>query len=145
MDSEVSTRPDLSNLEVPIDSWTSPFWEAAAAQRLVLPRCGDCQRFRWPPGPFCAHCCSQRVEWLPAGTGRVYSYTILRKNRATGASDSSRLAVPALIEFPEAGGVRLLAAIVDTPLSSIRIGVLVEPDWSQAVNATVPVFKVRQQ
>ena len=140
MNIPTSAHPDLSNLDIPIDSWTKPFWEAAALQQLVMPRCGDCQQFRWPPGPFCPACRSQHVEWLPAGAGQIYSFTIVHAKR-TDASPSQQL-VPALIEFPQAGGMRLLAAVVDTPLSAIRIGAQVKPHWSQAVNAMVPVFKV---
>jgi uncharacterized protein len=140
MTDAISASPDLSHLDIPIDTWTRPFWEATALQQLVLPRCGECQRFRWPPGPFCPACRSQQIEWQPAGTGYIYSFTVVHGKAASEAA--SRL-VPALIEFPDAGGVRLLASIVDTALSAIRIGAPVEPQWSQAANATVPVFKVR--
>jgi uncharacterized protein len=141
MNMATSAHPDLSDLDIPIDSWTQPFWQAAALQQLMMPRCGDCQQFRWPPGPFCPVCRSQRVQWLPAGSGKIYSFTIVHANR-TSETPSSQL-VPALIEFPQAGGMRLLAAVVDTPLSEVRIGAQVEPHWSQAANAVVPVFKVR--
>jgi hypothetical protein len=50
--------------------------------------------------------------------------------------------VPALVEFPDAGGLRLLAAIVDTRLDAIRIGSTLGLGWSRAANATVPVFHV---
>jgi len=131
----ISSRPDLGSLEVPIDAWTAPFWTAAAEGKLLLPRCGACARFRWPPGPFCPHCHSQNVEWTPSGSGRVYSFTVVH-------SRPGQVVVPALIEFPEAQGVRLPAAIVDTALASVHIGAAVELDWSQAVNAAVPVFRV---
>ena len=36
--SEISTAPDVSGLEIPIDSWTQPFWDAAAEGKLLLPR-----------------------------------------------------------------------------------------------------------
>jgi uncharacterized OB-fold protein len=143
MDTDTSAHPDLRQLEIPIDTWTRPFWEAAALQRLVLPCCADCHQFRWPPGPFCPACRSQRVEWQSAGCGRIYSFTIVPPSRTGDAAPVSRPVVPALIEFPEAAGIRLLAAIVDTPVSSIHIGARVEPHWSEAANATVPVFKVR--
>ncbi|TAL02237.1 MAG: acyl dehydratase [Rhodospirillaceae bacterium] len=136
--SDVSAHPSLSGYEVPIDSWTQPFWDATATRKLVLPRCADCDRFRWPPGPFCPGCHSQRVEWVPAGDGQIYSFTIITK----GDGDQHQVFVPALIEFPEAGGLRLVAAIVETPLAAVRIGARVELSWSHAANATVPVFKI---
>ena len=139
--SEISSAPDVSALEIPIDSWTQPFWDAAAEGRLELPRCADCERFRWPPGPFCPHCQSQRTEWMPAGTPRLYTFTILRGRPGDGPAP---VLVPGLVEFPEADGVRIPAAIVDTPLSAIRIGSALTPGWSQAANAKVPVFKVRE-
>jgi uncharacterized protein len=131
--------PRLDDLEVPMDSWTLPFWEATAVRRLLMPRCADCGRFRWPPGPFCPACQSQLVEWCPAGEGRVSSFTIIRQ---AADGEKPRALVPALIEFPDAGGIRLLAPIVDTPLKSLCIGAKVVLGWSQAANATLPVFRV---
>ena len=128
---ETSSAPDISALEIPIDSWGQPFWDAAAEGRLELPRCAECKRFRWPPGPFCPHCLSQRTEWLASGPARLYSFTILPDRT-----------VPGLIEFPAADGVRFPAAIVDTPLTALRIGADLSLGWSQAANAQVPVFKV---
>lgn len=134
---EITGTPDIRDLEIPTDAWTEPFWKAAAAQKLLLPRCGDCGQFRWPPGPFCPECRSQEVEWRAPGNGRVYAFTILRN---TG--EDVAVYAPALIEFPDAGGVRLLAAIVDTPLSAIRVGAEVELDWSDAGDTKVPIFRV---
>src|SRR5687768_17278203 len=124
---EISSAPDVSALEIPIDSWTQPFWDGAADGKLLLPRCGDCQRFRWPPGPFCPHCQSQRTEWLPAPAPRLYSFTIVRGR--PGGEPGPAIA-PGLVEFPEADGVRFPAAIVDTPLSAIRIGADLTLGWS---------------
>jgi uncharacterized OB-fold protein len=134
---EISSAPDISALEIPIDSWTQPVWDAAEEGNLLLPRCGECGRFRWPPGPFCRHCQAQRVDWVPAGLARIYSFTILR-----GRQEGEAIHAPALVEFPEADGVRFPAAIVDTPLSAIRIGAELKLGWSAALNAKVPVFSV---
>jgi uncharacterized OB-fold protein len=75
------------------------------------------------------------------GPGRIYSFTILGDQRGQGA-DQPKQRVPALVEFPAADGIRILAAIVDTPLADIRIGAELELGWSQAVNAVVPVFSI---
>src|SRR5579864_8904048 len=100
---DVSSKLDLSALEIPIDSWTRPFWEGTAAGKLLLPRCSACARFRWPPGPFCPHCQSQLTEWVEPGAARIYSFTVIAE------VDRQQYRVPALIEFPAADGVRILA------------------------------------
>lgn len=138
---EISLTPDLMALEIPVDLWTQPFWDATELRQLLLPRCAECERFRWPPGPFCPHCQSQRVEWLPAGPAHIYSFTFVSEPRS-GKGDVPRYRVPALVEFPEADGIRMLAAIVETPLDAINIGAQLTLDWLRAANATVPVFKI---
>lgn len=137
--STISAHPNLNALDVPMDAWTQPFWAGTAEGKLLLPRCGACSRFRWPPGPFCPNCHSQNVEWVPSGTGRVYSFTIVR---SASTPNGTQAFVPALIEFADADGMRLPAAIVDTVLESIRIGAALELSWSRAANATVPVFRI---
>ena len=138
--SEISSAPDALEIEVPIDAWTEPFWKAAAEGELLLVRCADCRRYRWPPGPFCPHCQSQAVEWIPAGPARIYSFTVVREPVALG--ETPRIHVPALVEFPQAGGVRLVAPIVDAPLAAVRIGAAVVVAWSPAANAQMPVFRL---
>jgi uncharacterized OB-fold protein len=133
-----SDPPDLASLQIPTDSWTQPFWDAAAAQKLVLPKCADCGHFRWPPGPFCPNCRAQRVAWVPSGEGRVYSYTVVSDR------DQSRMHAPALIEFPDAGGLRIIAAIIDAPRASIRIGAKVNLAWRDVANSKVPVFRISE-
>lgn len=137
----VSTAPDFSTLEVPMDAWTQPFWEATAQKRLLVPRCADCSRFRWPPGPFCPRCQSQLTEWVEPGLARIYTFTIIQEQHEREVEEP-QYRVPALIEFPAADGVRMLAAIVGTPLTEIRIGVEVALGWSKAGDAMVPVFSV---
>lgn len=139
--SPTPVKPDIGALEIPMDAWTQPFWEATAEKKLLLPQCADCQRYRWPPGPFCPHCQSQRLEWQPPGAGYLYSYTIVPSSATSDAGDQT-IHIPGLVEFPEADCVRLLAAIVDSPVEDITIGARLETDWSQAGNALMPVFRI---
>jgi uncharacterized OB-fold protein len=122
-----------------MDTWTQPFWIAAATHQLQLPHCDACGRHRWPPSAFCPACHSQMLAWADAGNGVIYSFTIVRgKPNQDGALPP--VLVPALIEFPQAPGVRLPAAIVDSVIADIRIGAAVTAVWEQARNATVPMF-----
>jgi len=56
---------------------SKPYWEAAAAGRLVLQHCGACGKVRHYPRLLCDACYSDVVEWRPAtGCGRVHSWTV---------------------------------------------------------------------
>lgn len=138
---DISVAPDVSALEIPTDAWTQPFWDATAEGRIVMPRCDACGTYRWPPGPFCPACSAQQVRWTDAGPGQVYSYTVIR-GRASADGGKLGTTVPALIEFPESGGMRLLAAIVDTAIPDIVVGAPVRAGFSQASNGKVPVFRI---
>lgn len=139
MSIEIATAPDIRDVDVPKDAWTQPFWDAAERGELLLPQCASCGHFRWPPGPFCPRCRSQATAWTAPGAGQIYSFTILREKKDGGAVQNT---VPALIEFPAAGGIRLFAAIADTPIDDIHIGAPVRLYWSPALNAAIPIFRV---
>jgi uncharacterized protein len=139
--SDISGRPDISQLEIPIDAWTAPFWDAANDRRLILPKCRACGRFRWPPGPFCPSCHSQDVAWADAGDGFIFSYTII-PSKAQEHGQASPALVPSLITFPDAGEIRLMAAVIDSVIDDIRIGAKVLPVWVEARDATVPMFQL---
>lgn len=137
----VKTRvPDLGGLEIPMDTWTRPFWEAASREELRLPRCASCGTFRWPPGPFCPACSSQDLDWVEAGPARLYSFTIVHR----GADDHGEpIAIaPGLVEFAEAGGLRIMAAIVDSEAEELCVDAPLTLAWRKAGEARVPVFKL---
>jgi uncharacterized OB-fold protein len=54
------------------------FLEGAGRGELVLQRCADCGKLRYPPGNACPFCMSLRSEWAPvSGRGAIYSYEIV--------------------------------------------------------------------
>ena len=124
-----------------MDQWTSPFWAGASDGRLLFPQCADCGHFRWPSGPFCPRCQSQAIDWRDGGEGRVYSFSAVRTPES--ATGPASLHLPALIEFPQAGGVRLLAALVDAVPETVEIGSPVTPIFMRAVNTLVPAFRLK--
>jgi uncharacterized OB-fold protein len=135
-----SEAPDISRLEIPVDAWTQPFWDATAREELRLPRCSACHAHRWPPGPFCPECRSQEVEWTPAGEAVLYSFTIVRQR--SGSDDGpGRLVIPGLVEFPQAGGTRIMAAIIARP-ESVRIEAPLTLGWVRKGDKNIPVFSV---
>lgn len=136
-----SSLPDIAAMPLPVDQWTQPFWDAAARQALVLPRCSACATWRWPPTPFCPACRSQALDWLPAGPARLYSFTVLRQP-GPSPDDPLRVIVPALVEFPDAGGMRLVAPIVDSEVERIAIGAPLTVGWTPKDETQVPVFSI---
>jgi uncharacterized OB-fold protein len=92
---------------------TEPFWDAAAAGRLVVKHCTACDRPHHYPRSICPFCGSDRTEWRPAsGRGTVYAYSVMRR-----ATPPYAIAYVTLEE-----GVTVLTNLVDCDLDAIRIG-----------------------
>ena len=132
--------PDYSALDVAMDAWSEPFWKAGEEGRVVMPRCRSCATFRWPAGPFCPKCRAQEVDWVPPGQARIYSFTI---TPMPGADKDAlpQWRMPALVEFDDAPGVRLVSVLIDAPADDVAIGDAVDIEWRPAANAKVPVFR----
>lgn len=127
------------------DRWTAPFWSAARDGRLVVCACARCGTQRMPPGPFCPRCASQEIDWRPLpGTGRVYSYTIVRR-AVTPAMEGHLPYAPAVIALDGADGVRLVSAVVDTPVAALAIDAPVALVWHRLASGdAVPYFRVAE-
>ena len=136
---DITSRPDIAQFSIPKDQWTEPFWQATARGELSLPRCAPCGTHRWPPGPFCPECRSQKVEWVPAGPAILYSFTVVRQPAPDG---EMKVIAPSLVEFPEAGGVRIVAAIIDTSIDAIAIGSPLTLGWHKNGDDNIPVFSI---
>ena len=123
------------------DQWTAPFWAAAAQHHLVCARCGNCGRFRMPPGPFCPRCRSQEVEWPRlSGQGTVFTYTIVTHPVMPILHGHLPYAVAA-VTLSDAGGVRLLGNVVGIDSEELAVGLPVRVQWADiAEGVSVPRF-----
>lgn len=137
----LTKRPPEHLFRLETDAWTAPFWEAAKAHRLVVARCAACGHHRLPPTPFCPACRSQEIDWAESsGRGVVYSYTVVSREIMPGMTDSLPY-VPAVIELPDAGGVRLISNVVDAEVTDIVVGAPVEVVWDDREDGvTIPRF-----
>jgi hypothetical protein len=62
---------------------TRPFWEGAAQGRLLLKKCRACGELHYYPRALCPFCFSDATEWqAAAGTGTIYSYSVMRRAEA---------------------------------------------------------------
>jgi len=108
---------------------TMGWWEAAAEHRLVVQRCAQCGTTRHPPGPLCPHCRSSASQWrqLP-GTGRVYTFTVVRQAFIPSLSDRLPYVVAA-VELDDSAGARLVSNLVDVDPAEVTLDMAVEVVW----------------
>ena len=52
-----------------MDPYAEQFWAFTLSKELRLQQCSACGKFRWPPGPTCDRCLSERIR--RASGGRV--------------------------------------------------------------------------
>jgi uncharacterized OB-fold protein len=113
------------------DDRTSPFWDAALAGRLVCARCSTCGTFRMPPAAFCHVCRNQDVEWIELpGTGRVYTFTIIRHPLRPEFVDAVPFVV-AVVSLDGAGEARLITNVVECDPDSVVVDMPVRVAWDR--------------
>lgn len=113
---------------IAVDPATQPYWEGGKAGKLLVARCGHCGSFRMPPLPFCAHCHSQAIDWVESsGKVELYSYTVCQKKGK--GDDPGFQYIPALVEVPDSGRVRLTGNLLGLKPTDIRIGMALEVAW----------------
>ncbi len=126
------------------DDSTRPFWEAAAEERLVAPRCTNCGTFRLPPPPMCFVCQHREVEWVELpGTGTVYSFTVVRHPLARMLNEVVPYASGIIeLDGTQGAGARMIANIVECDVDALRIGDRVEIVWEH-LGDDMSVFRFR--
>jgi uncharacterized OB-fold protein len=121
---------------------TLPYWEGAARGELCLQRCRTCDRFYFPPRPFCPRCWSTSVTWeAVSGRGSLYSYLITHL-AAPGFEDAVPYAI-AVVELED--GPRLMSNIVgiaNTP-EALVLDMPLEVTFEQRNAMTIPQFRPR--
>jgi len=79
-------------------------------------------RFTFPPKPFCPHCWSAEVEWVPlAPRGRVYSSTVIHSApQVFGHEAPYRVAIVDLCD-----GVRIATRLVGVEDFAVDLEVVI--------------------
>jgi uncharacterized OB-fold protein len=114
---------DANRTDLPtIEDETREYWNAAADGRLLIARCGSCERVHHYPRVMCPHCWSEDVTPVEAsGRATLYTYSTVFVNDLPPFS--GRLPyTAAVVELEE--GPRLMTTIADAEPSQLRIGML---------------------
>jgi uncharacterized OB-fold protein len=70
----------MANSKVIMGIDDAPMWKAMEAGRLELQRCDECGTVRYPPGPICPHCLSEKATWtVMSGQATIISWVVFHK------------------------------------------------------------------
>lgn len=105
----------MSLLPLQRDTWSTPFFDAAAREELLIVQCGDCQRFSAPQARHCAFCSSTELQWVPsAGRGEIVTWTVPHR-RENGTTEPAY--VVAIVQLEEGPWIYVHAS-PDVPLEA---------------------------
>lgn len=132
----------MSEYKKPIPAITAemrPFFAAAKRHQLVVQRCTQCGRHRFPAREICSHCLSRASEWMPvSGAGEVFSYNIMHQVYHPGFADEVPYAV-VVVQLQE--GAKMNSNLVGVPPQAIRIGMPVRVVFEDITDeVTLPKF-----
>ena len=113
----------------PASPESAAFYAAAGEGRFLLPRCTACCRVHWYPRAMCPFC-YEPVEWIDAaGTGVIYSYSVMRR-----PEPARTIAYVTLAEGPT-----MLTSLVDCDFDTLQIGQPVRLSWQPTEDSGPPV------
>jgi len=117
-----------------------PFFAAARESRLLVQRCRQCGRRRFPPREICSECLARDSEWVESsGRGAVVSFNVMHQVYHPGFATEVPYAV-VLVELEDGG--RMIANVVDCPLERLRIGMPVQAAFEKRSDeVTLPQFR----
>lgn len=124
------------------------FYQGCKRHELLIQRCRNCGKFRFPPQLMCSECHSIDSEWTPvSGRGTIVTFTVIPgfEPRAvpmfSWPADSYPIKV-IIVELADAGGVHLASNIIQCEPEDIRTGMEVEVVFEDVTEEiTLPKFR----
>lgn len=132
--------PEYAKPLPPINSLSRPFWDGTQRRELLLQRCTECGRWRFPPSPRCPECLAETAEWVPcSGRGKVWSWIRMWQRYFPAFADDLPYIV-AYVELEE--GPRLMTTLVDIDQDDIACDMPVEVVFEDVTaEVTLPKFR----
>lgn len=125
----------------PISELSTPYWDAARREELVIQFCDRCQHRPFPPRTHCPSCGAGEMDWRPvAGTGVVHTFTIAHRPPHPVFADLCPLAI-AIVELTE--GPRMFSNIINCDPDDVHIGLAVAVRFEAVDDSDIrlPVFE----
>lgn len=123
-----------------IDPDSAAYWAAVQDHRLIIKKCGRCEKTHFYPRELCPHCHSDDLSWVEAsGRGSIYSYTVCYRPAGPAFADEAPYVV-ALVELEE--GPRMMSRIHGAT-ENVSIGHRVQVRFErQSEDLTLPFFEL---
>jgi uncharacterized OB-fold protein len=122
------------------DGLDRPYWEGTRVHEIRVQRCADCGIWRWGPEWLCHACRSFSTNWLAVEpVGRIFSWERVW-HPVHRALASATPYVVALVELPQAGGVRMIGNLVG---GEPKVGARVRAVFEDHLDADAPYTLVQ--
>jgi len=118
------------------------FFAGAREGRLMVQKCDDCGRLRFPAYEICSNCDSTRARWVPvSGRGSVFSFNIMHQVYHPAFAAEVPYAV-VVVELEE--GCKITSNLLGVKPHDIKCGMPVEVVFEKLSDeVTVPKFRLR--
>ncbi|ETD33317.1 Zn-ribbon domain-containing OB-fold protein [Williamsia sp. D3] len=122
-------------------AWTGPvpvpdrdsafYWSGLQEQRLLVSACNRCSYLIYPPVAGCPRCSGIDLGQRElAGTGTIYSFTVVNREFAPGIKPPFIVAIVQLDEQPD---LRMMTNLVEVRIGDVRIGQRVHVVFQQVM------------
>ncbi|MBI4528818.1 MAG: Zn-ribbon domain-containing OB-fold protein [Deltaproteobacteria bacterium] len=123
----------------PIDQ---PYWQGAAAGKLLLQKCKECGKLQFFPRPVCVDCFSGSLDWIEAsGKGKIHTFTWVRVPRSPAFKEEAPICY---INVVLDEGIIMESRLVGSGADKVKLGDRVRVAFQQTHNAEIklPVFEL---
>ena len=130
--------PEGMPLPAPMpDGLDAPFWEGTKQHKLLIQRCNVCDTFQFGPEWICHRCRSGDLGWHEcSGHGKVYAFERVWHPVHRALKERGPYVI-VLVEFPDAGNVRMVGNLLGDPHQDVKIGDPVKVAWEDHADVTL--------
>jgi uncharacterized OB-fold protein len=125
-----------------INKIDAPYWQAAAAGKLMLQKCRACGKVQFFPRAVCVDCFSGDLDWIDAkGTGKIHSFSWVRVPRNPAFKEEAPICY---INVVLDEGVIMESRLVGNNKDKVKMGDRVKVVFQETHNPEIklPMFEL---